>query len=513
MLNLASMLEYTARHQPDREAVVQGPLRLTYARVDAAANQVANLLANSGIRPGDRVALSCPNRVEFPALYYGILKAGAVVVPLNVMLQPREIAYHLSDSGAKAFFCHTGAAAAVPASGTAEAVAQTPSCEHLFLITDHPGDPSPLEDVRTLSEALEDRSETFETVCTRETDTAVILYTSGTTGQPKGAELTHSNMVLNALTCHRTIAARPDDVHLAVLPLFHSFGQTVQMNATFGIGARLVLMPRFEAAEVLRTLADEAVTVFAAVPTMYWKLLGEPFDDRTLKTITAQLRMAVSGGAALSNEIAVRFHTVFGISIHEGYGLSETSPMVTFQTPGRPPKPGSVGGPVWGVELRLVDTNGTPVADGKAGELAVRGHNVMKGYLGRPEATAEVLRDGWFRTGDIARRDADGDYLIVDRAKDLIIRGGYNIYPRELEEVLLTHPDVSLAAVVGVPHPVHGEEVKAHVIRHPGSQLSEDSLRNWCRTAMAAYKYPRLIEFCDELPMTASGKIMKRELR
>ncbi|WP_343243894.1 long-chain fatty acid--CoA ligase [Streptomyces sp. SID13726] len=474
---------------------------------------MANLLADSGVRRGDRVALSCPNLVDFPALYYGILKAGAAVVPLNVMLQPHEIAYHLSDSGATAFFCYAGAAAAVPASKTAEAVALAPSCEHLFLITDRPGDPSPLDEVPTLSAALQGRAETFETVCTAETDTAVILYTSGTTGRPKGAELTHSNMVLNALTCHRTVEARPDDVHLVVLPLFHSFGQTVQMNAAFGIGARLVLMPRFEAADVLRTLADEAVTLFAGVPTMYWKLLGESADEATLARITANLRMAVSGGSALPPEIAARFRKAYGVDVREGYGLSETSPMVSFQTPGRPPKPGSIGGPVWGVEMRVVDAGGTPVADGETGELVVRGHNVMKGYLGRPEATAELLQDGWLHTGDVARRDEDGDFVVVDRAKDLVIRGGYNIYPRELEDVLLTHPEVSLAAVVGVPHPVHGEEVKAFVIRRPGSRLSEEDLRAWCKEAMAAYKYPRLFEFHDELPMTASGKILKRELR
>ncbi|MFF4835352.1 long-chain fatty acid--CoA ligase [Streptomyces sp. NPDC001315] len=513
MLNLASMLEYTARHHPDREAVTQGPLRLTYAELDAAANRVANLLADRGIGRGDRVALSCPNRVEFPTLYYGILKAGAAVVPLNVMLQPREIAYHLTDSQVKAFFCHAGPTAAVPASAVAEAVAQAPSCEHLILITDDPADDSPLADVPTLSTVLASRSDVHESVCTLESDTAVILYTSGTTGSPKGAELTHANMTLNALTCHRTIEARQDDVHLIVLPLFHSFGQTVQMNAIFGIGARMVLMPRFEAAKVMRTLAREKVTVFAGVPTMYWKLLEEPVDDDTRKAVTTRLRMAISGGAALAVEIAERFRKAFGISIHEGYGLSETSPMVTFQHPGRPPKPGSVGGPVWGVEMRLVDPSGTEVTDGEPGEVAIRGHNVMKGYFGRPDATAEVLRDGWFFTGDIARRDADGDYVLVDRAKDLIIRGGYNVYPRELEEALLTHPDVSLAAVVGVPHPVHGEEVKAYVVRRQGSHLSQDALRTWCKSAMAAYKYPRLFEFCDELPMTASGKILKRQLK
>ncbi|MGW2344392.1 long-chain-fatty-acid--CoA ligase [Streptomyces sp. NPDC001661] len=512
MLNLASMLEHTARHDPDREALVQGSTRMTYAEVDAAANRAANLLTGLGLARGDRVALSSPNRLEFPVLYYGILKAGGVVVPLNVMLRPREIAYHLTDSGARFFFCHTAPDAAAAAPEVAEAVAAAPSCERLFFLTDDQA-PSPVPDVTSLNTALAAQDDTFESICTPETDTAVILYTSGTTGSPKGAELTHANMAFNALTCHRTIEARRDDVHLVVLPLFHSFGQTIQMNATFGIGGRMVLMPRFEPGEVLQTLARERVTVFAGVPTMYWRLLETPLDEPTRTAIAARLRMALSGGAALAVEIAHRFRTAFGVDIHEGYGLSETSPMVTFQAPGRPPKPGSVGGPVWGVEMRLIDASWAEVPDGEPGELAVRGHNVMKGYHRRPEETADVLRDGWFRTGDIARRDADGDYILIDRAKDLIIRGGYNIYPRELEEVLLTHPGVSLAAVVGVPHPVHGEEVKAYVIPRHGTHLTEADLRSWCKNTMAAYKYPRLFEFREELPLTASGKILKRELR
>ncbi|MFB8000019.1 long-chain fatty acid--CoA ligase [Streptomyces sp. NPDC056002] len=512
MLNLASMLEHTARHHPVREAVSQGSTRMTYAEVDAAANRAANLLTGLGLARGDRVALSCPNRLDFPVLYYGILKAGGVVVPLNVMLRPREIAYHLADSGARFFFCHTAPDAPAAAAEVAEAVAATPGCERLFFITDGQA-PSPVPDIASVSTVLALQDETFESACTSETDTAVILYTSGTTGSPKGAELTHANMAFNALTCHRTIEARRDDVHLVVLPLFHSFGQTIQMNATFGIGGRMVLMPRFEPGEVLRTLAREGVTVFAGVPTMYWRLLEEPLNEPARTAVAARLRMALSGGAALVVEIAHRFRTAFGVDIHEGYGLSETSPMVTFQSPGRPPKPGSVGGPVWGVEMRLIDASWADVPDGEPGELAVRGHNVMKGYHHRPEETAAVLRDGWFRTGDIARRDADGDYILIDRAKDLIIRGGYNVYPRELEEVLLTHPGVSLAAVVGVPHPVHGEEVKAYVIPRHGARLAEADLRSWCKDTMAAYKYPRLFEFREELPMTASGKILKRELR
>lgn len=493
MLNLAMLLEDSAQRLPDRDAVVLGDTRLSYAALDAAANQVANLLLSSGVRPGDRVALSCVNVPQFPIVYFGILKAGAVVVPLNVLLKGREIAYHLRDSGAKAYFCLEGTAELPLGVEGRTGFADVPSCEHFFVI-----------DSRTWNE----RSTDFETTGTAATDTAVILYTSGTTGQPKGAELSHANMVLNAVTCHRLFGMVEHDVHLVTLPLFHSFGQTVQMNAGFGAGATLVLLPRFDPADALAVMRRERVTFFAGVPTMYWGLLNaaEPFD-------ASDLRMAVSGGAALAVEIIEQVRKVFGVEIREGYGLSETSPVATFNHPGLEAKPGSIGQPVWGVEVKLVDVGWNEVPDGEVGEIAIRGHNVMQGYHGRPDATAEAIRDGWFRTGDIGSRDADGYYYIVDRAKDMIVRGGFNVYPRELEEVIMTHSGVSLVAVVGVPHDRHGEEVKAYVIRKPDAALTEDALVAWCRENMAGYKYPRIVEFRDALPMTATGKILKRELR
>ncbi|TWG27101.1 long-chain acyl-CoA synthetase [Micromonospora palomenae] len=372
---------------------------------------------------------------------------------------------------------------------------------------------SPIEGAATLGSALAGRATRFETVLTEATGTAVILYTSGTTGQPKGAELSHANMVMNALTCWRLFGAVDDDVHLVTLPLFHSFGQTVQLNAGLYSGATLVLLPRFDAGTALALMERERVTFFAGVPTMYWGLLSAGREKVDVAAITAHLRMAVSGGAALPVEILEQVEKLYGVRIREGYGLSETSPVASFNHPGREAKPGSIGQPVWGVQMRLVDADWNEAPEGEAGEIAIRGHNVMKGYHGRPEATADVLRDGWFRTGDLARRDEDGYYFIVDRAKDMIIRGGYNVYPRELEEIMMTHQDVSLVAVVGVPHPSHGEEVKAFVIRQPGSQLTEDELVDWCRERMATYKYPRLVEFRDDLPMTSTGKILKRRLR
>jgi long-chain acyl-CoA synthetase len=515
VLNLSVLLEDSARKHPTRDAVVLGDTRLTYAQLDAAANQVANLLVAHGIRPGDKVALSCPNTPHFPIAYYGILKAGAVVVPLNVLLKSREIAYHLADCEAKAYLCFQGTAELPMATEGWAGFRQTDTCEHFLVITVDPAGASPVEGAQTLGSELRDQPPTFTPVLTEPTDSAVILYTSGTTGQPKGAELSHSNLVLNAITCNRMFSVDPSgERHLVTLPLFHSFGSTVQMNAGFATASTLVLLPRFEAKQALALLEKEDITFFAGVPTMYWGLLGALTEEVDVNRIASNLRVASAGGASLPVEILHEFEERFGVAVLEGYGLSETSPVATFNQVQRPAKPGSIGYPIWGVEVKLIDPEWNDVEGGPdvVGEIAIRGHNVMKGYYNRPEATAEVMRDGWFRSGDLARRDEDGYYYIVDRAKDMIIRGGFNVYPREVEEVLLTHQAVSLAAVVGVPHEALGEEVKAFVIRQPGAEVTEEELVAWCKEEMAAYKYPRVVEFRESLPMTATGKILKREL-
>jgi long-chain acyl-CoA synthetase len=515
VFNLAEMLEDSARRVPDRDAVVFADTRLTYAQIDAMANQVANLLVSRGIGRGDKVALSCPNLPYFPVVYYGALKAGAVVVPLNVLFKGREVAYHLNDSDAKAYFCFEGTAELPMATAGKEGFDGAEKCEHLFVIAAKPDDPSPVQGAESFFDAIAQQPTTFETFTTETTDTAVILYTSGTTGQPKGAELSHGNLAFNAAGCHRLweLRASQPDVHLVTLPLFHIFGQTVQLNAGFGLGATLVLMARFDPKHALELMDREGVTFFAGVPTMYWGLLNALDDTVDVDKIAGNLRRAIAGGASLPVEILGRVKERFHVRILEGYGLSETSPVATFNHLDRDVKPGSIGTPIWGVQLKLIDPNWDTVegAD-KIGEIAIRGHCVMKGYYNRPEETAAVMRDGWFKTGDLARRDEDGYYYIVDRAKDMIIRGGFNVYPREIEEVLMTHPDVSLAAVVGVPHESHGEEVKAYVIRNDGATVSEEELIAWGRDEMAAYKYPRIVEFRDALPMTATGKILKREL-
>jgi long-chain acyl-CoA synthetase len=515
MLNLSVVLEDAAREVPDRDAVVFGEMRLSYAMVDTIAAQVANLLTSWGVGPGDKVALACPNLPYVPMVYFGILKAGATVVPLNVLLNAREIAYHLDDSDAKAIFCFEGTPELPLGERGWAGFADADHCEHFVALPATPlATESTIDGATTLWAALDGVPGTFDTYVASPEDTAVVLYTSGTTGQPKGAELTHANMLMNAIVSDSMFPAADHDVFLGSLPLFHSFGQTVVMNTAFYRRGTIVLQARFSPAEALELMEREKVTFFAGVPTMYWALLSYPkLADHDVQGISDTLNVAVSGGSALPLEVLRGVKERFGIDVLEGYGLSETAPVASFNRPDRPTKPVTIGVPIWGVQMKLVGSDWADAADGEAGEIAVKGHNVMKGYYGRPDATADVLRDGWFRTGDIATRDADGYYTIVDRAKDMIIRGGFNVYPRELEEVLMTHPQVSLAAVVGIPNDSHGEEIKAYVIRTPDATVTEDELIAWGQENMAAYKYPRVVEFREDLPMTATGKILKRELR
>jgi long-chain acyl-CoA synthetase len=515
MLNLSVLLEDSARKFPNRDALVLGETRLTYAQVNGAANMVANLLVERGIKPGDKVALSCPNLPYFPIVYYGILKAGAVVVPLNVLLKAREIAFHLEEADVKAFFCFQGTPDLPMGEEGFKAFNEVADVEHFFLITADPAAESPIEGAETMGRALAGKSPVFDPVVTEATDTAIILFTSGTTGKPKGAELSHANTMMNVVTSNRLFQSKPGtDSHLLCLPLFHTFGATVQMHAGFSMAATLYLVPRFDAAQVVGLMQSEEITFFAGVPTMWWGLLQALTPEVDVDRIAKNLRIGVSGGAALPVEIISQVKERLHVTVLEGYGLSETSPVATFSDPDMEPRAGSIGVPIWGVEVKLINDDWSEVTEiGAVGEIAIKGHNIMKGYYGRPEATAEVIKNGWFRSGDLARKDEDGFYYIVDRSKDMIIRGGFNVYPREIEEVLLTHPAVSLAAVIGVPHDSHGEEIKAFVILKPGAEATADEIVAWGKEQMAGYKYPRIVEIVPALPMTATGKILKRELR
>ncbi|HIP73763.1 MAG TPA: long-chain fatty acid--CoA ligase, partial [Anaerolineae bacterium] len=506
--------ENSAREMPDKTAVVFGDMRFSYAQINGAANQVANGLAAAGIQPGDKVALSCPNLPYFPIVYYGILKAGATVVPLNVLLKRREIAYHLADSDAKAYLCFQGTPELPMCEEGWAGFSEVAGCEHFWMITADPAAPSPIEGTMTLGQLMGPQPPVFDTVQTDALDTAVILYTSGTTGMPKGAELSHSNIVMNAFVVRELFNPQDDDVQLITLPLFHSFGQTVQMNGGFLGGNTLVLIARFDPEAVFRAFQDENVTVFCGVPTMYWALLHYPGADQfDLEKIANTLRLGVSGGAAMPVEVMKQFSQKYKVKILEGYGLSETSPVVSFSRMNMPHKPGSIGVPVWGIEMRVVDQDMNDVPQGEPGEIVIRGHAVMKGYYNKPEANEEAFRGGWFHTGDVATKDEDGYYYIVDRIKDMIIRGGFNVYPREIEEIMITHPAVSLVAVIGVPDDQYGQEIKAYVVLKEGQTAEPEELVVWCKENMAAYKYPRIVEIRESLPMTATGKILKRELR
>jgi len=518
MLNLAMVVDDPGRKYPDREAIVAGSTRLTYGQLNGLACQVANGLRERGIEPGDRVALSCPNIAYFPIAYFGILKAGAVVVPLNVLFKGGEVAYHLQDSGAKAYLCFEGSSDLPMAQMGHQGASQAPECRDFIVMPTQMGGATPVPDAMSFGELVDGQPTECETADRSPEDTAVILYTSGTTGRPKGAELTNSNMLTNAfvsrMMASKAVDQRKRQTILITLPLFHSYGQTVQMNANLLAGDRLVLVPRFEAKSVLDLMRREKVTLFSGVPTMYWGLLNCAREHEIdTKPIAENLVLANSGGAAMPVELLAEFEKTFGVTILEGYGLSETSPTATFNQADLPRKVGSVGLPIFGCEVKVVDLEGKELPANEMGEIVIRGHNVMKGYIGRPEATAEAIPDGWFHSGDLGRKDEEGYVFIMDRLKDLVLRGGFNVYPREIEEVLAEHPAISLAAVVGVPHDELGEEIKAYVVRRPGAEVTEEEIIAWCQERVAAYKYPRIVEFRDSLPLTATGKILKRELR
>jgi long-chain acyl-CoA synthetase len=496
-LNLGTILQASALARPDHPVLKLGAFQMTYAQLHRAALGVARGLRERGVAPGDKVAIMIPNVPEFTIAYFGILYAGCTVVPLNVLLSAPEVAYHLQDSEARLLFAHPfftdpatkGAAEA----GVPLVISSGDAAAGETLVAMAQG--APLDLVHQPDA----------------TDTAVILYTSGTTGKPKGAELTHSNLFLNcAFVVPRLVPMGSEGVALATLPLFHSFGQTCIQNATIALGGTFTLLPRFGPQEALEIIQRDKVTLFAGVPTMYFALLHYPDAS---KYDFSSVRFCMTGGAAMPVEVMREFEAKYPVQILEGFGLSETSPAASFNVMDRPRVPGSIGYPVWGVEMAIFDDNDRPLPDGEPGEIVIRGHNVMKGYWKRPDATKEALRSGWFHSGDIGVRSPEGYYTIVDRKKDMIIRGGFNVYPREIEEVLYTHPAIVEAAVLGMPHESHGEEVRAVVALAAGASVTEVEIIRYCRERLAAYKYPRVVEFREALPKGPTGKILKRELR
>ncbi|MYR06660.1 AMP-binding protein [Gordonia sp. SID5947] len=494
MTNLSMNLVATARDHGDSVALRCDALSLTFAEFDSAAARVATLLDRQGIGPGDRVGIMLGNTPAFALAFYGILRRGAIAVPMNPLLKAREIEFYLTNTGATALF-------ATPLFADEARAAAAAADSHLWLVDD-----------AGLTELVADLPEQSSPVECDDADTAVILHTSGTTGKPKGAELTHGGLARNAEVTARTlIGIEFGDVVMGCLPLFHVFGLTCGMNTSVLVGATLTLIPRFDPRTAVQVIERDQVTVFLGVPTMYAAMLGvaQEFEP----SATASLRTCASGGASLPVQVLGDFEKAFGCMILEGYGLSETSPVASFNHPDRERKAGSIGTPIEGVRMRVVDSEGNEVTAGEPGEIQIAGHNIMKGYWNLPDATAAAIdSDGWFSSGDIGRVDEDGYFFIVDRKKDLIIRGGYNVYPREIEEVLYEHPAVAEVAVVGIPHESLGEEIGAAVALKRDAATDPAELVEFVKERVAAYKYPRHIWFLPELPKGATGKILRREI-
>ena len=501
-LSVAAILKESAERTPDSIAIVVGDDEISYSRLWDETRAYAGALRGRGVKRGDAVGVLIPNVADFPRVYYAVLSLGAIVVPVHALLKADEIEYVLRDSGASILIC---AAPLLGEGAWGGALAGVP----VFSVLS----PEPVEGVPQL-EALAAEAQPIDTyVSTAPADIATILYTSGTTGKPKGALGSHLAIVEQTHTLLlNTFDLTASDTVLGCLPLFHTFGQTCALNTSLRAGAKVVLLPKFSGEAALRALIDSECTIMMGVPTMYIALLeaAKNTDERP------NLKYAVSGGASLPVAVIDKFRDVFGVEIYEGYGLTETSPVASFNHVGREPRAGSVGQAIWGVDVEIAQSETDDAVEllpvGELGEIVIRGHNLMSGYLNLPDESARAVVDGWFRTGDLGTKDSDGYIWIVDRKKDMVVRNGYNVYPREVEDVLSAHPDVSMVAVFGVAHETHGQEVMACVVLSPDSETESDALLEFAKEKLAAYKYPRRIEIVESLPLGPSGKVLKREL-
>ncbi|GIG40947.1 AMP-binding protein [Cellulomonas phragmiteti] len=504
-LSVAAILAETARRHPDRVAFHIGDAALTYGPLWDRTRAYAGALRDRGVGPGDRIAMLVPNVPDFARVYYAVLSLGAVVVPVHLLFKAQEIEYVLRDSGATLLVAAAPMLSeALPAAGAAG----VPAVTVLVPDTHVAAVPAPrLEDEADAAEPIR----TYASV--NPLAPATVLYTSGTTGRPKGAVASHLALVEQVhVTLLDTTDLNADDVIFGGLPFFHTFGQSAVLNTAFRRGAAIVLLPRFDADEALALLVKHRATVFTAVPTMFLGMVQAVArtPDRP------PLKYAVSGGAALPVALLEAFAREFGADVHEGYGLTETAPTVSFNYVGEPIRPGTVGRPLWGVDVEVADSDIEGrielLGPGELGEIVVRGHNLFKGYLGNPEATAEAVVDGWFRTGDLGTVDAEGIVTVVDRKKDMIVRNGYNVYPSEVEDAMVRHPAVAQAAVFGVADEAHGQEVHAAVVLMPGRTATAQEIVDFTRERIAAYKYPRVVHLVGTLPLGGSGKVLKREL-
>jgi len=501
-MNVGELLTNSAAQYPDKAAIIFRDQTTSYAELDRRANQVANALMGLGVQKGDRVGLLLHNIPLYLEAYYGILKAGAVVVPMNVLYKQGEVAYIMRDSGAKVLLTFAPFAPVALA-----AASEAPDLQRVVVAA-----PIEIPGAVSWAQAIGSAPETPPNVAVSEDDLAVLSYTSGTTGRPKGAMLTHGNLLANIDENSNipAISVRSDDIVWLALPLFHIYGMNVGMNNTIRYGGTMLVVERFDPVSTLEGIQKHRVTVIYGAPPMFIAWSQVP---TIRQTDMSSVRFIASGAAALPVAIINLFQELTGAPISEGYGLSESSPVLTANAAGAQIKPGTVGPAIPGVEIKIVDDAGNELPHGQMGELIARGPNIMVGYWNKPDATADTLRDGWLYTGDLATEDDDGYFTIVDRKKDMIVVSGYNVYPREVEEMLYQHPAVADAAVVQYPDPYQGESVMAFVVRKEGQDVSAQDLIDYCRSQMAVFKCPRRIEFVSELPKNNTGKVLRRELR
>jgi len=496
--NLAIMLREAAKSAPDKRFLRFPTGSMTFAEVDVASGRLATALRERGLGPGEKVAVRLANVPEFVISYFGILKAGLTMVPLNPLLKADEIAYHLDDSDSRMLIT-----SAFLADEVGKALKKVDGVAPVGVGAADTGWPG----FEELLEAEDDGD-----ICPGAADdTAVLLYTSGTTGRPKGAEVSHFQLYMNCSLAAERFGLDENDVALAALPFFHVYGLSSVLNAAVRHARCISVVPRFDVDAVLAAIERDRITILAGVPTMYHALANADTSGYD----TSSLRIASSGGAAIPEPVLRAFEQKYGIPILEGYGLSESASTATVN-----PSPGerkvlSIGKPIWGIELRIVDESDHPLPNGPEhiGEIVLRGHNLTKGYYKRPDETAQAFRGGWFHTGDLGYQDEEGFVYVVDRKKDLIIRGGLNVYPREVEELLYRHPAIAEAAVIGRPDERLGEEVVAFVSLRPGTSATPEEVVAFCRERLAAYKYPREVVVIDDLPKGPSGKVLKTELR
>lgn len=496
-MNLITLLTNTAGRRPNHPAIRFKDQAVTFEQLNRRVGSLAAGLSRAGLKPGDVCVLMMPNSINWVTAYYALAKLGSVVLPINFLYRVGELRHIFRDSGARAFIGHSAYL-----EETRKVMTDLPAMDLRV------ADAGPSAGFTPLEALFVDHG-AFSAYAAKDDDPLAMIYTSGTTGLPKGAVLTHRNLASNAMTVADMRHTEPDDVVLGVLPFFHIYGQTSTLNSSIYLGLTVRLWVHFEAEEVFEAIEEEKKSILIAVPTVFNRLSEMAAKKPPRRS---SLRFCVSGGASLPVEVLRRFESLFQTTIYEGYGLTECSPVCVENPYGRPTRPGSIGLPIPGFEARVVDEMDRDVRRGEVGELIVRGPGVMKGYLHQPEATEKTLRGGWLHTGDLARQDDEGYIYIVDRKKDMVIRGGYNVYPREVEEILYAHPAVSEAAVLGVPHPDLGEEVAALVVLRPGTNATAEEIRAFVRERVAPYKYPRLVRLVKELPKSVTGKILKRAI-